>query len=159
MNIFVISNSFTDNAQMLDDKRLIKMILEHTQILSTALHVNGIPGPYKITHKNHPCTVWASSNPSNWVNLMQLTWALVEEYNYRFNKQHACQIKITECAVKFSASSWSYYRQPLDPYVNCSLFKEETDVFSAYKKTLVHKWNNDKRPPKWTKRQRPEFYV
>ena len=158
MNIFVVSDNIQENAEMLDDKRLIKMILEHTQMLSTALHVNGIPGPYKITHKNHPCTVWASSNPSNWVNLLELTLYMTKEYRYRFNKIHACHVKLLDCFMSFLKSEFSHKKAPLDPYVNCSLYKDEPDVYTAYKKTLSHKWKNDKRTPKWTNRQAPSFY-
>jgi hypothetical protein len=157
MNIFVVSDDIQENAQMLDDKRLIKMILEHTQMLSTALHVNGVPGPYKITHKNHPCTVWASSNPTNWIRLLELTFELIKEYKYRFDKIHACHAKVVECGQKFSLSEFSYKQAALDPYANCSLFKEETDVYTAYKKTMIVKWQNDKRAPKWTKRERPSW--
>lgn len=47
MNIFATSSNPRDCAQSLDDKRLVKMTLETTQILSTVMHLSGHAGPYR----------------------------------------------------------------------------------------------------------------
>ena len=86
MNIFALDNDPIKAAQMHNDKHVVKMILETAQMLST---VSG--GPYRPTHKNHPCTVWARQTKGNYDWLVQLGFALCHEYGIRYNKQHKCQ--------------------------------------------------------------------
>jgi hypothetical protein len=33
------------------------------------------------------------------------------------------------------------------------------NVSELYQKKLINKWQNDKRPPKWTNREKPDFYT
>jgi len=56
MNIFVLDTNLEKCAQYTCDEHVIKMILEHTQMLSTACRLNGIDKGYQITHVNRPCT-------------------------------------------------------------------------------------------------------
>jgi len=65
MNIFVTDPSFYKSAIALDDRRLIKMILETAQLLSGAVRLKSVFVPsilYKLTHENHPCAIWAREN-------------------------------------------------------------------------------------------------
>jgi len=55
-------------------------------MLSTVMHHYGLPHPYKPTHKNHPCTIWARESSLNFMWLIRLARALNEEYKFRFNK-------------------------------------------------------------------------
>jgi glycosyltransferase involved in cell wall biosynthesis len=41
-----------------------------------------------LTHKNHPCAVWARNSLSNWKWLKESTLALYKEYQFRYNKIH-----------------------------------------------------------------------
>lgn len=98
MNIFAIeqkSNGSIDwekSAQSLDNLRVVKMILESCQLLSTALHKNGIEGArYKPTHLNHPSTIWTAESSANFENLILHTQAMLDEYTDRFKKVHACK--------------------------------------------------------------------
>jgi hypothetical protein len=59
VNIFVLHKNPTIAARMHCDKHVVKMILESAQMLCTAISLGGLRAPYKPTHKNHPCTVWA----------------------------------------------------------------------------------------------------
>ena len=70
MNIFVTHLDPVKCAQNLDDKRVIKMILESAQMLSTSINVSGGKGPYKTTHVNHPCSVWVRSSNANYYWLL-----------------------------------------------------------------------------------------
>ena len=66
MNIFVSSFDAREAAKALDDKRLIKMVLETAQILSTNINLAGLrQGPYKTTHQNHPAVVWCRQSHAN----------------------------------------------------------------------------------------------
>lgn len=46
MNIFLPADSIYASVQALDDKRLVKMVLETCQLLSNSMHLLGIKGPY-----------------------------------------------------------------------------------------------------------------
>ena len=106
MNIFVIGGNektgeidWVKSAQQLDNWRTYKMLLETCQLLSTALHIHGIPGPYKPTHAKHPSTIWAAESSANFKNLITLGKALSAEYTERYKKIHACEhvlVKIVE---------------------------------------------------------------
>lgn len=86
MNIFALDNDPIKAAQMHNDKHVVKMILETAQMLST---VSG--GPYRPTHKNHPCTRWAAETKGNYHWLVQLGFALCHEYGIRYSKRHKCK--------------------------------------------------------------------
>lgn len=45
---------------------------------------------YNATHVNHPSTVWARQSSENYLWLLEMTKALLKEYEYRYGKHHAC---------------------------------------------------------------------
>jgi hypothetical protein len=79
MNIFVLDSNFKKCDQFHCDKKVVKMILEYAQILSTVLRLNGIDYGYKKTHANHPCTLWIGKSLCNWKWLRELAKALNTE--------------------------------------------------------------------------------
>lgn len=87
MNIFYLDNDPVTAAKYHCNKHVVKMILESAQMLCTI--INEARGeqctPYKSTHKNHPCTLWAGHSLQNALWLYDLTHALNEEYKHRFN--------------------------------------------------------------------------
>lgn len=91
MNIFATYPDPKKSARVLDDKRVIKMILESAQLLCTALTQVGVEVPYRPTHTGHPCTVWVSKSRHNarwlWYHAMELC----SEYTLRFGKVHKTQ--------------------------------------------------------------------
>ena len=90
MNIFVTDPDPRKCAQNLDDKRVIKMILESVQILSTAVTMNGGTGIYRPTHQGHPCTKWAATCYKNWLWLFNHMCSLQTEFFELSNgKYHA----------------------------------------------------------------------
>src|SRR6056297_897165 len=86
MNIFVLDNDIKKCAHYHCDQHVIKMILESTQILCTALNLKGYETPYKSTHTKHPCVKWAGQSYSNFQWLTELAFALNDEYKYRYEK-------------------------------------------------------------------------
>lgn len=96
MNIFFFNKDVKINSILLDDKRLVKMILETTQLLSNALYLSGLEAPYKPTHLKHPCTSWAARSIKNWKWLKSYGIALAKEYTIRFKKIHKCEEIINE---------------------------------------------------------------
>ena len=91
MNIFVLSENPAEAAQFHNDKHCVKMILEHTQMLSTAIRVcsnDSIDDVYKRAHLNHPCSIWTRKTRSNFNWLCEMTQELFQEYTKRYNKEH-----------------------------------------------------------------------
>ena len=84
-------------AQMMCDKHVVKMILESAQMLSTAHRVlDGDEyadrvGLYKMTHKNHPSSIWVEVLIENYDWLWAHMDALMKEYTYRYGKHHATE--------------------------------------------------------------------
>jgi hypothetical protein len=164
MNIFVTDNSPKISAQTLDDKRVVKMVLETAQLLSTAIFINTFniyEGIYKPTHIKHPCAIWAGLNIENWDWLFQHFIALCEEYTMRYNKIHASE-KLLPYLIEYRKF---IKHGAKTPFANCTRsepivvdFRYLNDTCDAYKKYLVEKWNNDKSYPKWTKRDKPLWY-
>jgi hypothetical protein len=155
MNIFVVSPNQKECAQMLDDKRLQKMILESAQMLSAALHRHGGNPPYKLSHKNHPCTLWTGDSRQNYLWHLDLLEQMHTEYIGRRGKSHK---SYTDCYVTLKVQAGLIPDGEMTPFANCSLFKDK-NVFEAYKMTMVHKWQNDKLVPRWTNCNRPEWSV
>lgn len=96
MNIFYLSNDQRLCAQYHVDKHCVKMILEYAQLLSTAHRVLDeqldpeiASKIYKLTHKNHPSAIWVRQCASNYRWLYELWLELLDEYTYRYGKQHA----------------------------------------------------------------------
>jgi hypothetical protein len=88
MNIFYLSDDLEENARFHVDRHCVKMILEQCQLLSSVHWLNNSEAPYKLTHKNHPCSIWARTSLDNYVWLCKMTLALCKEYTYRYNKIH-----------------------------------------------------------------------
>lgn len=89
MNIFYLDSDPATCAKYHADKHCVKMILESAQILCTV--INEKAGyqvtPYKSTHRNHPCTLWAGQRYENANYLISLASNLDTEFMYRFNHE------------------------------------------------------------------------
>lgn len=103
MNIFVLDENPQVAAKMHNDKHCIKMILESAQLLCGVHHMTDPltteQVPYKLSHKNHPCSIWARQCIENYIWLCDLGLALCEEYTYRYGKRHKSQDIIEWCLI------------------------------------------------------------
>lgn len=94
MNIFFLDKDPVLAAQYQLNKHVVKMILESAQLLSSAhyFYPSTIADKiYKLTHKNHPSSVWTRYNLSNYQWLCQHAKSLAQEYTYRYDKTHKCE--------------------------------------------------------------------
>jgi len=93
MNIFRLDNDPIIAAEFACDKHVIKMILESSQLLSTAARVCGSSDTmlYKSTHINHPSNIWARESKGNYVWLCFHLEGLLNEYTRRYGKHHKCE--------------------------------------------------------------------
>lgn len=95
MNIFVLDRDVKKCAIYHNDKHVVKMILESAQLLCGVHHmtesnINDIP--YKLSHKNHPCSIWAREDISNYLWLCELGLELCKEYTYRYGRRHKATV-------------------------------------------------------------------
>lgn len=153
MNIFVTDHDPQKSAQALDDKRVIKMILESAQMLSTAMHQVGLlNAPYKVTHVNHPCSVWVRETEANYMWLLQHMQFLCIEYHNRYGKIHKC----ADMLHTFFSARHYMPNGPLTPFANCTPYKD-VETIEAYRRTMNEKWMLDKRTPTWKKGCKPTW--
>lgn len=98
MNIFFLHWNTRICAIMHVDKHVVKMILESCQILCSVhlLTDSKYTPPYKLTHKNHPCNIWARASLDNYKWLVSLGLELCKEYTYRYGKTHKCEAYIKD---------------------------------------------------------------
>ena len=186
MNIFWLDEDMTRCAEYHCDKHVVKMLLESVQILSTVLHANrfvsyvdgdGITHlsetdryydaesmesfiPYKPTHPNHPCVVWAGMCTGNFKKLTLLATKLSNEYTYRYGRRHKSAdalrtiLQLTNMNTELPLD---YHIESIPPQcVGEDLMDPSADVVSVYRKYYRQK-ELDGMDMRWTKRDRPEF--
>jgi len=156
MQIFFTSKSPVISARNLDDKRANKQILESAQIMSTVMHLEGFQdrAPYRATHKNHPITKWVAKSYQNFIWCFRNYIACSNIYSSYSDRKH----KSSRLAPTFLSFSFKLEDTGLTEFPNCSYYKNDVDVLTAYKKTLLDKWSDDTRAVEFKERDYPKFY-
>jgi len=113
LNVFFLDYDPKTCAEMHCDRHVTKMIVEYSQLMSTAHRVlDGTPIQrlsasgrkqtayvladnrdttlYSATHINHPSAVWVRQNHQNYNWLYAMWCHLLDEYTHRYGKIHAC---------------------------------------------------------------------
>ena len=157
MNIFILDKDPTKSARSHVDKHIVKMPLETAQLLCTARHELGENAdtiPYRKTHSNHPCSVWARESLHNYVWLCRFGIALCKEYTYRYTKTHKCEAVIDDCFLNIPAtpSFKTIYKTP-HPLAMDDEYKLSDPVLSYRNyynqaKPHLHSWK-DRSKPEW----------
>lgn len=159
MNIFVLDNDPKKAAQMLCDKHVSKMILETAQILCAVAHKNGISNvPYRLTHKNHPCTLWAGDTALNWEWLLTHGLAMSAEYTRRYKKIHKSTMAILWCKTndtvqQSKGGQLTPHPQCMPPQYHAA---SPVDAYRAYyinEKAHIAKWAHSTMPSWWPVKQ------
>ena len=107
MNIFFLSSCPGEAAKLQCDAHRLKMIVESTQVLYTALSLLKIPvhnvtchtpegdafdtKPYRPTHKHHPSVLWVLGGRSHFEWLLSMALELCALYTAEFGKKHRSQ--------------------------------------------------------------------
>lgn len=144
MNIFLTDPDPRLCAVVLDDKRVVKMVLETAQMLATNCDTRGIYLGYRSTHLNHPCSVWSRSSSLAFSWLVEHGLWLADEYKRRYKRDHASLPVIHRAFVHRNV----FDNEPLVFNFNSSGYNTG-DVFHDYKLCLVNKWKNKDRRPQW----------
>lgn len=160
MNIFILHTNIQQNVQYYADKHIVKMPLESAQMLCTV--ANELCGmqvaPYKSTHVNHPCTIWARQSKQNFEYLFALMVAIDIERKYRFNstENHLSVTKLIQANILQYADMLPNIG--LTDFAQCmpEQYKVANDAVSAYR----NYYNGEKRSLfKWTKRNTPDWII
>jgi hypothetical protein len=150
MNIFLLHLDPTKCAQYHADKHVVKMILETAQMLCAVHWRYGSPAPYKATHKNHPCTVWAGNTTTNYHFLHDLGIALCNEYTYRYNKTHKTEnILNTICTPpsELLATGLTDFVQAMPEEYKGTNAVEAYRTYYQQEKAYLCQWKNRPVPP------------
>jgi len=158
MNIFATSKSPRVSARSLPDKLVVKMTLESAQMLCTALRrymsedYCDTLGLYKSAYVNHPCTVWARENRSNYGWLLSHFRTLCDEYTKRYNKTHACE----RLLLPLTVGRLSIPEGKLTPFAQAmpDVYKNEAHT-QAYRDYMV----NEKHYAVWKHNEMPEWWA
>lgn len=160
MNIFVLDENPSVAACYHNDKHVVKMILESAQLLCSALHICGskyqIPSNiYKLTHKNHPCSLWTRESIQNWEWLKQLAFELNNQWRYRFNHQLNKEHKSFQIIKTLP--------DPILPDIGLTKFKQcmpkEFIGINPVVSYRLYYISNKKHIAKWTKVGKPEWWI
>ncbi len=156
MNIFILDKCPIKAAQYQCDKHVVKMILETAQLLCSIYEPN--TAPYKRTHYNHPCAVWARESWANYYWLYKHGIALCNEYHYRYGKQHKSLAVIVWCweNIKFDLFARVDEHDPIsftkcmpDEYKVDDIVQSYRNYYKSAKKDIA----------KWTKRPIPDWWI
>lgn len=153
MNIFYLDKNTTKCAQYHNDKHVVKMILETAQLLCGAHWVTGGEAPYKLSHKNHPCSIWVRSDLNNYLWLCDLGIKLCWEYNHRYGKTHKTYDILLWCSENHPNIPNDSFSHP--PLAMPNEYKELCHV-----KSYRNYYMGDKRDfSKWKNREIPNWFV
>ena len=150
MNIFFLDFDVKKCAEYHCDKHVVKMILETAQLLCSAHHVTGGTAPYKLSHKNHPCSIWVRASLSNYLYLCELGLALGEEYTHRYGKKHKSVEVIEWCLLNRPNIHDVDFTSP--PLAMGDEYKIGNDVIESYRnyykgaKSEIVSWKNRETP-------------
>lgn len=154
MNIFFLDWDVEKNAQYHCDKHVVKMILETAQLLCGVHHMTEQVNdqvPYKLSHKNHPCAIWARESLTNYLYLGELGLELSREYTHRYGKKHKSQEIIEWCLINKPEIQDIGFTTP--PKAMPDEYKTE-DVIESYRKYYL---GAKKTFLTWKERQVPEW--
>ena len=183
MNIFILDEDPQLAASYHCDKHVCKMILESGQMLCTAHWVSWlghfdkkrsdfnlvrdmqaflfeeVPAqkqpPWKLTHLNHPCSVWTRETKENYVWHHGLMGFLLDEYSKRYHRTHKSE----------KVWSWLLENTPvafpdsgLKPFPICMKeeYKVSDDPVECYREYYIKdkvrfaKWKKGNVPKWWT---------
>ena len=93
MNRFIIETTPEKISQSLCDQHIVKMPLEETQMLCSAIwhHAPDFAEKknlYKPVHTKHPCTIWVRETRDNFLFAWNLARCMFAEYTIRYKRIH-----------------------------------------------------------------------
>lgn len=158
MNIFVLDKNPQVAAKMHNDKHVVKMILETAQLLCGVHHMSNptstLEVPYKLSHKNHPCSIWVRECIENYIWLCDLGLSLCEEYTYRYGKRHKSQDVIEWCMTNIPN-----LKENGDVTPFALAMPNECKVNTAVDSYRLYYITHKKGFSTWKNRKKPEWFI
>lgn len=152
MNFFYLDENPEKCAEYMVDKHVVKMILEHCQLLSTTQHLSGIESLYKPTHVNHPCAIWTRESLSNYKLLIEFTKAICKEYTFRYKKNHASESILYYCenvVPNLPDVGLTEIRLAMPDYCKIGTAVESYRNYYRKEKAHIASWKNRTKPEWW----------
>lgn len=152
MNIFILDNDIEKSAKHLNDKHIVKMLLEHCQMLCAQFPKG--EAPYRKTHYNHPCSVWTRASVKNYEWLISYTREMFKEYSKRYGRIHKSEQVLDWCEKNYK--SLDLPNIEMTPFAQAMPDKyKDSDPVKAYRNYYM----GDKRHiAKW-KTQVPDWWI
>ena len=118
----------------------------------------------KLTHKNHPSSIWTRESLSNYKWLVELTKELCKEYTYRYEKVHKCEREylqiLEENNPDIADIGFTPPKQAMPETYKIETSKIETskieDVIEAYRQYYFYEKSH---MFEWKKRNVPEWII
>jgi len=158
MNIFFLDNNPQKCAEYHNDKHVVKMILETAQLLCGVHHIieSNLEIPYKLSHKNHPCSIWARECIENYVWLCDLGIELCREYTHRYRKKHKSQQIIEWCMINIpKIQSSGNMTSPALAMPDERKIASRNSAVDSYREYYI---KDKSHIASWTKRSKPFWY-
>ena len=159
MNIFAIEGNektgevdWIKSAKSQDNMRVVKMILESCQILSTVLNEQGIKAPYRSFNPKHPSCKWAAESSANFENLMRHCASMIEEYEERFGKNHKCKAVLARIKELYKPERFER-KGPTQLLLAMPEYFRSDNVVKSYRKYYASKPNM-----RYPKNKIPEWF-
>ena len=158
MNIFVLDNNPIKSAKYHVDKHVVKMCVEYAQLLCGVHHMSNpistLQVPYKLSHKNHPCSIWARDCIENYIWLCDLGLSLCKEYTYRYGKRHKSQDVIEWCITNIPN-----LRENGDVTPFALAMPDECKVNTVVESYRLYYITHKKGFSSWKNRNKPEWFI
>lgn len=153
MNLFILDYDMVANTRSHVDSHVVKMPLEAAQLACTALHLCGASDvPYKQTHQNHPCALWARNTRSNFDWVISYGQYLCEEYRFRYRKLHKCFSVLIQCAnqrERIPAGGLTPFALAMPDHYKCDSAVLSYRRYYAGAKAHLAKWKCRETPAWW----------
>jgi len=157
MNLFILALNFDECAMYMIDKHISKMILEAVQMLCAAKYILEPEGDhtklYRMTHKNHPVTIWIRTSLANYMWTLDMVDAMHKEWQYRY--QHTKEHKSYTLAKWLRENSPSFEQTELTPFALAMPDEYKTDdPVESYRSYYRSKASF----ASWKRRDKPDWF-
>lgn len=164
MNIFVLETDPELCASYHCDRHVVKMILEHCQMLSTVYDRYTRMSFYKPCYKKHPCTLWVGECIENFNWLCELTKHLNNEWILRYPPELLFKDHLSYDKLKrFNSANYHLLQKSMPSYGKMTPFAQampndckDPDAVVAYRKYYV---NHKQHLHSWKIRNAPHWLI
>ena len=167
MNVFFTNECPIQSANEHNYVHQAKMIVEYSQLLSSAHHAldadNAIDGIYKKTHVNHPSAVWVRKSYDHYVWVWGCAMQLCANYTTRTGKVHKTQLTLDILAkTPDNIAHLGFTNPPVaapDEFKKLAVFGDTCKAYQEYLCDKFSEWQSRAKPIKVEFDEVPEWYL